>query len=84
MYEYEMGPAKIVEDTEQTRLCLQTDGRMDKVKRPYPSFNFVAVGYNTSHDFYCIYLEANYVTTAKVGTRQFTKERPGAPFTNID
>ena len=84
MYKYEMGPAKIVEDTEQTRFRLQTDGRMDKVKPPYPSFDFVAVGYNKSHDFYFAYLEANYVTTAKVGTRQFTTERPGAPFTNMD
>ena len=29
MYKYEMDPMSIVEDTEQTRFCPQTDRRMD-------------------------------------------------------
>ena len=37
MCKYEMDPTSIVEDTEQTRFCLQ----MDKVKPVYPLFNFV-------------------------------------------
>ena len=40
MYKYEMDPASIVEDTEQTRFCPHTDGRTDgqtvKVKPVYP------------------------------------------------
>ena len=36
MYKYE--------DTEQTLIHLQMDGRTDKVKPVYPPFNFVEVG----------------------------------------
>ena len=40
-----MDPASILEDTEQTRFCSQTDGQTDKqiddVKPVYPPFNFV-------------------------------------------
>ena len=32
MFEYEMDPASIVEDTERTRFRLQTDRRVDKLK----------------------------------------------------
>ena len=32
----EMDPASIVEDTEWTPFCPQTDGQMDKVKPVYP------------------------------------------------
>ena len=48
MCKYEMDPMSIVEDTEQTRFCPQTDGqtdrRTDKVKPVYPPFNFVEAG----------------------------------------
>ena len=33
---YEMDLASIVEDTERTRFCPQTDGRMDNMKPIYP------------------------------------------------
>ena len=49
---YEMVPTSIVEDTEQTLFCPQTDGQMDgrtdgwtdDVKPLYPLFNFVEGG----------------------------------------
>ena len=45
MCKYEMDPTNIVEDTERTRFCPQTDrrtdGQTDKVKPVYPPFNFV-------------------------------------------
>ena len=45
MCKYEMDPASIVEDTEQTRFVLQTDRPTDKVKPVYPlPINFVAGG----------------------------------------
>ena len=48
MCKYEMDPASIVEDTEWTRFCPQTDGetdrRTDKVKSVYPTS--LSVGYN--------------------------------------
>ena len=45
MCKYEMDPASIVEDTEQTRFVLQTDRPTDKVKPVYPlPLNFVAGG----------------------------------------
>ena len=56
MCKYEMDPTSIVEDTEQTPFCLQTDrrtdgrtdgrkdGKTDKVKPLYPLFNFVEAG----------------------------------------
>ena len=37
---YEMDPTSIVEDTERTRFCPQTD----KVKPVYPPFNFIEGG----------------------------------------
>ena len=43
-----MDPTSIVEDTEQTRLCPQTDRQADRqtdmVKPVYPPFNFVEAG----------------------------------------
>ena len=48
MCKYEMDPASIVEDTERTRFCTQTDGQTDKrtddVKPVSPLFNFVEAG----------------------------------------
>ena len=48
MCKYEMDPMSIVEDTERTRFCpqtdRQTDGQTDKVKPVYPPFNFVETG----------------------------------------
>ena len=48
MCKYEMDLASIVEDTELTLFCPQTDGQtdkwMDKVKPVYPPFNFVEAG----------------------------------------
>ena len=48
MCKYEMDPTSIVEDTELTRFCPQTDrrtyGQTDKVKPLYPPFNFVEAG----------------------------------------
>ena len=48
MCKYEMDPMSIVEDTEQTRFCPQTDkrtdGRTENVEPVYPSFNFVEAG----------------------------------------
>ena len=42
---YEMYPASIVEDTEQTPFRPHTDRRTGKVKKTvYPTFNFVEVG----------------------------------------
>ena len=43
VYEYEMDPASIVEDTERTRFCPRSDGRTD-VKPIYPPFNFLEAG----------------------------------------
>ena len=40
MCKYEMDSMSIVEDTERTRFCPQTD----KVKPVYPPFNFAEVG----------------------------------------
>ena len=52
MCKYEMDPMSIVEDTERTRFCPQTDrrtdgqtdGRTDKVIPVYPPINFVEAG----------------------------------------
>ena len=48
MWKYEMDPMSIVEDTERTRFCPQTDGRTDgqtdKVMPVYPPLNFVEAG----------------------------------------
>ena len=48
MCKYEMDPMSILEDTEQTRFCPQTDrliyGQTDKVIPVYPPFNFVEAG----------------------------------------
>ena len=48
MCKYEMDPMSIVEDTERTRFCPQTDrrtdGQTDKVIPVYPPFNFVEAG----------------------------------------
>ena len=52
MCKYEMDPMSIVEDTEQTPFCPQTDrrtdgrtdGQMDKMIPVYPPFNFVEAG----------------------------------------
>ena len=48
MCKYEMGPMSIVEDTEWTRFCPQTDrrtdGQTDKVIPVYPPINFVEAG----------------------------------------
>ena len=44
MCKYEMDPTSIVEDTELTWFCPQTDRQMDKVKPVYPPFNFVTMG----------------------------------------
>ena len=46
MCKYHMDPTSIVEDSEQTRFCPQTDRQTDKVKPVYPPFNFVEAGYN--------------------------------------
>ena len=57
MCKYEMDPTSIVEDTEQTRFCPQTDRRldrgMDKVKPVYPPFNLRGWkgGYNDTNDY---------------------------------
>ena len=47
MCKYEMDSASIVEDTERTRFCPQTDGQTDRrdrwtddMKPVYPPFNF--------------------------------------------
>ena len=44
MNNYEMDPASIVQDTEWTRFCPQTDGHthrpMNEMKPLYPTFNF--------------------------------------------
>ena len=39
-----MDPTSIVEDTERTWFCPQTDRRKDRVKPVYPPFNFVEAG----------------------------------------
>ena len=48
MCKYEMDPMSIVEDTERTRFCPQTDrrtdGQTDKVIPVYPPINFVEAG----------------------------------------
>ena len=48
MCKYEMDPMSIIEDTERTRFCPQTDrrtdGQTDKVIPVYPPFNFVEAG----------------------------------------
>ena len=57
MCKYEMDPMSIVEDTERTRFCPQTDrwtdgrtdGQTDKVIPVYPPFNFVEAGGIMSH-----------------------------------
>ena len=52
MCNYEMDPTSIVEDTERTRFCPQTDTRTDKVKPVYPPFNFVEAGGIMNEDLY--------------------------------
>ena len=45
MYKYEMDPTSIVEDTERTRLCPQTDGKTGGQRETsIPPFNFVEAG----------------------------------------
>ena len=48
MCDYEMDPDSIVEVTERTGFCPQTDGRTDRqtddVKPVYPPFKFVEAG----------------------------------------
>ena len=44
MCKYEMDLKSIVEDTERTRFCPQTDRRTNKVKPVYPPFNLVEAG----------------------------------------
>ena len=45
MCKYEMDPASIVEDTELTRFCPQTDRRTDgQGETSIPPFNFVEQG----------------------------------------
>ena len=61
-----MDPMSIVEDTERTWFCPQTDGQMDgqtdgqtdKVKPVYPPFNFVEVGG---------IMRVEYVTSSLIG-----------------
>ena len=43
MCQYEMDPASIVEDIEQTRFCPQTDGH-GETSIPTPPFNFIERG----------------------------------------
>ena len=49
MWKYEMGPTSIVEDTERTRFCPQTDRRKDeqtdKVKPVYPHSTSLSEGF---------------------------------------
>ena len=49
MCKYEMDPTSIVEDTERTRFCPQTDRLTDKVKPVYPPFNFAEAGGYKKH-----------------------------------
>ena len=45
MCKYEMDPTRIVEDTEQTRFCPQTDRQTDgQGETSIPPFNFVEAG----------------------------------------
>ena len=44
MCKYEIDPTSIVEDTERTRFCPQTDRLTDKLKPVYHPFNFVDAG----------------------------------------
>ena len=44
MCKHEIDPMSIVEDTDWTRFCPQTDRRTDKVKPVYFPFNFVEAG----------------------------------------
>ena len=44
MCKYEMDPTSIVEDTEWTRFCPQTDRQTDELKPVYPPFNFAEAG----------------------------------------
>ena len=45
MCKYEMDPMSIVEDTERTRFCPQTDRRTDgQGETSIPPFNFVEAG----------------------------------------
>ena len=44
IYKYEMDPASIFEETEQTRFHPQMDGQTDNMKPVYPFFNFVEAG----------------------------------------
>ena len=46
MCKYEMDLAGIVEDTDRTRFCPQTDRRKDKVKPAYPPSTSLSEGYN--------------------------------------
>ena len=60
MYKYEMDLTSIVEDTERTPFCPQTDRQTDKVKPVYLPFNFdeaggikihVYIDYRKSHTY---------------------------------
>ena len=48
-FKYELDPTSIVEDTERTRFCPQTDGQRDRRKdrrreTSIPPFNFIEAG----------------------------------------
>ena len=48
MYEHEMDPDSIIENTEQTHFRSQTDGRMDEMKPVYPLQTSLKWGYKNS------------------------------------
>ena len=56
MYEYEMDPASILKDTEQTPFCPQTDRLTDMVKPVYPLSNSVEVGVKKWYPIYKQYM----------------------------
>ena len=63
MCKYEMDSTSIVEDTERTRFCPQTDRQTDKrtddVKPAYPPFNFVEAGGITKNYSYKAFNKVN-------------------------
>ena len=82
MCKYEMDPMSIVEDTERTRFCPQTDRRTDgqtgKVIPVYPPINFVEAGGIKISKTCSTYFKI----TATVPTGQWVKIT--FPFTNLD
>ena len=81
MCKYVIDPMSIVEDTERTRFCPQTDRRTDrqtdKVIPVYPPFNFVEVGGIITHD------KHKYIELARSSKTKYVDGTPTSEVTPV-